>query len=61
MFVIWNINQNQKLLEIDCGGGHRTWDYITTEKSSRFVYIKARDVKVVEVALRSNQTVVKVG
>ena len=60
MFIIWSVRQNQKLLEIECGGGHRAWDYRCYGNSATFVYVKTREVKVTNIQMRSNQVIVKV-
>lgn len=59
LFIIWSVTQNQKLLEIECGGGHRAWDYSCHGNKATFVYVKAREVKVTDVEMKSNQIIVK--
>ncbi|XP_045190185.2 WD repeat-containing protein 6-like isoform X2 [Mercenaria mercenaria] len=59
MFMIWSVRQNQMLLEIECGGGHRAWDYCCHGNSATFVYVKTREVKVTNIEMRSNQVIVK--
>ncbi|KAG0429303.1 hypothetical protein HPB47_023777 [Ixodes persulcatus] len=29
-FVVWNTTQQRAVLTVDCGGGHRSWDFATT-------------------------------
>ncbi|KAL4231612.1 WD repeat-containing protein 6 [Mactra antiquata] len=58
-FIIWSIEENQKLLEIECGGGHRAWDIIYTDTLACFVYVKTREVKMVRTKLKSNQSIIK--
>ncbi|WAR22367.1 WDR6-like protein [Mya arenaria] len=59
LFVVWSVQQNQKLLEVNCGGGHRAWDFCRHGNTATFVYVKAREVKVTKVATESNQFILK--
>ena len=63
-FIVWSVDQNQKLLEVESGGGHRSWDFILNDgchgNLARLLYIKAREVVVKEILLQSHQLVVKV-
>ena len=59
-FVVWSVRDNQKLLEVTCGGGHRAWDFCCHGNTATFLYVKAREVKVARVNTRSNQTILKV-
>ncbi|KAL3864776.1 hypothetical protein ACJMK2_006430 [Sinanodonta woodiana] len=43
-FVLWSVEENQRLLEITCGGGHRAWDFTQEGKMTRFTYIKSREI-----------------
>ncbi|XP_074641979.1 tRNA (34-2'-O)-methyltransferase regulator WDR6-like isoform X2 [Tubulanus polymorphus] len=43
-FVVWSLNSNQRLVEINCGGGHRTWDFHLAEDRGIFVYVKTGEV-----------------
>jgi len=60
MFIVWSIQQNQKILEVSCGGGHRAWDYCSQGNTATFVYVKVREVKVNRIVNKSNQTILKV-
>ncbi|XP_029833647.2 WD repeat-containing protein 6 isoform X1 [Ixodes scapularis] len=40
-FVVWNTTQQRAVLTVDCGGGHRSWDFaITTSLEGIFVCLK---------------------
>ncbi|ESO81945.1 hypothetical protein LOTGIDRAFT_170485 [Lottia gigantea] len=59
-FVIWSEVDNQLLLEIKCGGGHRSWDCkVNSDDNARFLYIKNGDVILHNTSLLSNQVVLK--
>ncbi|XP_052225658.1 WD repeat-containing protein 6-like isoform X3 [Dreissena polymorpha] len=59
LFVVWSVLQNQKLLEVPCGGGHRAWDYCCHGDTATFVHVKAREVKVTSIATRPSQVLIK--
>lgn len=43
-FVMWNETKQQEIADVECGGGHRTFDYVSNRDnmvSMRFVYTKA--------------------
>lgn len=52
VFVVYNINDNSKVLEVPCGGGHRSWDAIRTiekvedkyKEIIKFVYLKSSTI-----------------
>lgn len=52
VFVVYDIRSNSKLLEVPCGGGHRSWDavrYIERnngkyEEVINFIYVKNADI-----------------
>uniref|UniRef100_K1QY02 tRNA (34-2'-O)-methyltransferase regulator WDR6 n=1 Tax=Magallana gigas TaxID=29159 RepID=K1QY02_MAGGI len=58
-FVLWSVNRNQKLLQIPCGGGHRSWDCSIRGEHFRFVYQKTREVVVCDTRLEQNQLKLK--
>ncbi|XP_062614048.1 tRNA (34-2'-O)-methyltransferase regulator WDR6-like isoform X2 [Saccostrea cucullata] len=58
-FVLWSVNSNQKLIQIPCGGGHRSWDSNTKGDNFRFVYQKTREVIVCDTKLQQNQVKLK--
>ncbi|XP_061194456.1 tRNA (34-2'-O)-methyltransferase regulator WDR6-like isoform X1 [Saccostrea echinata] len=58
-FVLWSVNSNQKLIQIPCGGGHRSWDCKTKGDNFRFVYQKTREVVVCDTKLQQNQVKLK--
>ena len=43
---MFSVNDNQRLLSIACGGGHRTWDFAYDADLCRasFSYLKTHDV-----------------
>nr|XP_006818580.1 PREDICTED: WD repeat-containing protein 6-like [Saccoglossus kowalevskii] len=43
-FILWNVQHNEKLLEVECGGGHRSYGFAYVLNSAVFVYLKARNV-----------------
>ncbi|GAB1604303.1 WD repeat-containing protein 6-like [Argonauta hians] len=51
-FVIWNCEKSEKLLEIPCGGGHRSWGCILKDQQVHFVYIKVQDIAVCRASLQ---------
>ena len=60
---MWSVQQNQKLIEVESGGGHRSWDFLFSGyhgNQTRLLYIKAREVMVKEIQLQSHQFIVKV-
>ncbi|XP_064630402.1 tRNA (34-2'-O)-methyltransferase regulator WDR6-like [Lineus longissimus] len=58
-FELWSLNTNQKMLEIECGGGHRDWDFCYHDNQAVFVYIKKGDIVLHQGELRSNQQIIK--
>ncbi|KAL8586375.1 hypothetical protein ACOMHN_022990 [Nucella lapillus] len=60
-FVLWEAGQGERHLEVDCGGGHRSWDCVAQRggQEYRFCYVKAREVIVVNGGRRAAQDVVK--
>lgn len=58
-FTIWHRVERRTILELDCGGGHRYWDFIKTEggDGGRFVFVKNRQLQLANVSLRSGQLV----
>lgn len=49
-FVMWNRDSRQITLEIDCGGGHRFWDFVRQlgNMRGRFIFIKNRQLQLVD-------------
>ncbi|XP_056631356.1 WD repeat-containing protein 6 [Diorhabda sublineata] len=39
-FVVWNYKTKRLVFEKICGGGHRSWDFYTSDIQSIFLYIK---------------------
>ncbi|XP_055955530.1 WD repeat-containing protein 6 [Patella vulgata] len=58
-FVIWSEVDNQLLVEIECGGGHRSWDCKLKGQEAKFLYIKNGDVILHNASLQSNQLILK--
>lgn len=55
VFVVHNIKENSKLLEVPCGGGHRSWDAVRYfekvkkgyEECIKLIYLKNSDINVI--------------
>ncbi|CAH1636664.1 unnamed protein product [Spodoptera littoralis] len=55
VFVVYNVNENSKMLEVACGGGHRSWDAVryfkkvneNYEELIKLIYLKNSDINVV--------------
>ncbi|PZC86900.1 hypothetical protein B5X24_HaOG201759 [Helicoverpa armigera] len=53
-FVVYNIKDNSKILEVPCGGGHRSWDAVRYigkvddkyEEFIKLIYLKNAEIKV---------------
>ncbi|XP_070541376.1 tRNA (34-2'-O)-methyltransferase regulator WDR6-like [Ptychodera flava] len=60
-FVVWSVHRNERLLQIQCGGGHRSYGYANVHNDAIFVYIKARNVILCQIAMDAlqAQTVIK--
>ncbi|OWF38296.1 WD repeat-containing protein 6-like [Mizuhopecten yessoensis] len=58
-FVLWSNQNNQRLVQIPCGGGHRAWDSRIHGNSIRFVYIRTGEVVLCETELSTNQVLLK--
>ncbi|XP_067139666.1 tRNA (34-2'-O)-methyltransferase regulator WDR6 [Centruroides vittatus] len=44
-FVVWDLYLNQSIMEISCGGGHRSWDFSIDENyNSTFACIRKNEV-----------------
>ncbi|XP_013403103.1 WD repeat-containing protein 6 [Lingula anatina] len=56
-FVVWSLNHNQKLLEVECGGGHRTWDFDLGRERCTFVYLKAKEVVMCKGAIKLEEPI----
>lgn len=59
-FIMWSVNHNEKLFEVECGGGHRTWDFHLHGNMAKFVYLKTRKVLLCEGSVRMEQPLVMV-
>ncbi|CAC5398690.1 unnamed protein product [Mytilus coruscus] len=58
-FILFSVNNNQKLVKIPCGGGHRTWDCQIIHNKISFVYLKVREVVLCKTDLHTNQLILK--
>ncbi|KAK5650100.1 hypothetical protein RI129_001129 [Pyrocoelia pectoralis] len=47
-FVVWDYNNRRTLLQFDCGGAHRSWDFCKLTDTVQFVFIKNKKVCVVK-------------
>lgn len=45
-FIIYNLSNENIIVRIPCGGGHRSWDCIISHTKARFAYIKDKQVHV---------------
>ncbi|XP_071505459.1 tRNA (34-2'-O)-methyltransferase regulator WDR6-like [Diadema antillarum] len=44
-FVIWSTSSNEALLRVDCGGGHRAWDFgLLDDQTATFACIKMKQL-----------------
>ena len=59
-FVLWSTDNNQKLVQVACGGGHRTWDCCIHGNAFQMVYLKARDIVLCKGEMWRNQFLLKV-
>lgn len=46
-FVIYDYNTRKSLLEIDCSGGHRSWDFLHNQHDFVFAYARDKTINVV--------------
>ncbi|XP_029644930.1 WD repeat-containing protein 6 [Octopus sinensis] len=51
-FILWNCSKSEKLLEIPCGGGHRSWSCLLRNDLVHFVYIKVQDIVICRASIR---------
>ncbi|XP_060064987.1 WD repeat-containing protein 6-like [Ylistrum balloti] len=58
-FVLWSSLNNQRLVQIPCGGGHRAWDSRIHGNTIRYVYIRTGEVVLCETELSTNQVLLK--
>ncbi|KAF9824397.1 hypothetical protein SFRURICE_002059 [Spodoptera frugiperda] len=55
VFVVYNVKENSKMLEVACGGGHRSWDAVryfekvneNYEEFIKLIYLKNSDINAV--------------
>ncbi len=65
-FVVWSVTRSERLIEVECGGGHRTWGYtvkdVASESVATFACVKAQQVFIHQVPwqLGSRQSIIKV-
>ncbi|XP_046645596.1 WD repeat-containing protein 6-like [Daphnia pulicaria] len=43
-FVVWSSEQQRSLMQVPCGGGHRSWDFDVTSSDVTFLFIKDRHI-----------------
>ncbi|XP_046362387.2 WD repeat-containing protein 6-like [Haliotis rufescens] len=58
-FTLWSVTQNLRLMDVECGGGHRAWDCRLRGGTARFVYLKTKHILVCDTACRSRQVILK--
>lgn len=61
---MWDVERGERQLEVECGGGHRAWDFLGQNREQgedyQFLFIKAREVVMVTGGQKSGQDIVKV-
>lgn len=58
---MYSSGQNQIVMSIPCGGGHRAWDCsFSPHHHVAFYYIKSRSVCVCEAVLQDDQSILRV-
>lgn len=45
-FIIYNLSNENIVVRIPCGGGHRSWDCVISHTKASFAYIKDKQVHV---------------
>ncbi|XP_039303311.1 WD repeat-containing protein 6 isoform X2 [Solenopsis invicta] len=50
-FIIYNLLNENIVVRIPCGGGHRSWDCVISRSKASFAYIKNRQVHVCDLSL----------
>ncbi|XP_033119459.1 WD repeat-containing protein 6-like isoform X2 [Anneissia japonica] len=58
-FVVWSVTQNQKLFQVKCGGGHRSWGFAEPDNTACLAYIKAKDVFICKQSVLRKQHILK--
>ncbi|XP_067657544.1 tRNA (34-2'-O)-methyltransferase regulator WDR6-like isoform X2 [Haliotis asinina] len=58
-FTLWSVTQNLRLMDVECGGGHRAWDCQLNGETARFVYLKTKHILVCDSTCRSRQVILK--
>lgn len=43
-FVMWDYKNRTSMYEKECGGGHRSWDFLKFEKYIHYVFIKDKNI-----------------
>lgn len=43
-FVVWSNQQQRSLMQVPCGGGHRSWDFDVTSSEVTFLFIKDKHI-----------------
>lgn len=52
-FIIWHLMDRRIIFEVDCGGGHRSWDCFMMENCFKFVFIKGKSINSFEFDVNS--------
>lgn len=42
-FKLWNLVEERTVVEVECGGGHRSWDLFVSEEENELVYLFLKD------------------
>ncbi|XP_077992501.1 tRNA (34-2'-O)-methyltransferase regulator WDR6-like isoform X2 [Glandiceps talaboti] len=61
-FVVWSVDRNEKLLQVECGGGHRSYGFAANvQNTAVFVYVKSRSVMLCQTTMETlhSQTIIK--
>lgn len=43
-FIVWSTEQQRSLMQVSCGGGHRSWDLKISDNNVTFLFIKDKKV-----------------
>ncbi|XP_011869820.1 PREDICTED: WD repeat-containing protein 6 [Vollenhovia emeryi] len=49
-FIIYNMLNENIVVQIPCGGGHRSWDYIISLTKASFAYVKDKEIHVCDLS-----------
>lgn len=58
--MVWHVDGDYPLIEINCGGGHRSYDLLFNGQGGDFVFIQSRQVMLATWTLAARQTILQV-